>query len=916
MLTKCPLIMLALMLSSSLSSSPLTSSGSKQNNVPISNIIFYDTDLKTNIEQPLFGSILGLSKGKSYSEPYISDRISKLEELVAYKVSDWKLRPKGDLQINMSKKKKIAEVVFVNNNSIRSSKLFDEIGLRTEDAYCDDLCPVIVNKVRKYYADQGFYNASAELKKELLKDGRLKVTVDITEDEPAVISSVSIESEGIINSQELEKRLDIKQGDKVRYSYIQDRLKRLKEHLFAKSCYATSIYKNSIKVSKDAKSAAVEIGVRTGPMFDIVFRGNNSFPNSQTLKRVLDITETDVVNRDYYSVLVQKVENFYYSMGFTEPKVEMNEVLGDKKWELKLVFNIKEGPKKFFRNVNFNIQRAPLYVSKLRDYVESKKTDLFDRGFFVKKEFEDIRKVIEDFFAEQGFLRARVVSVNFKDVSKTAIDVTYEIDAGSETLIRNIQVSGNTAFTSKEIMSKLGISEGSGLKVQSFNTNLNALIETYRELGYADVYIDKGAIVTYSDDYRVADINVHFYEGDKYKIGKIFIEGLVKTKERVVTREFEFKEDGKIVLDELQETENKLAGLGLFGSVSVMSLPNSVKGPGYKDILVKVEEKKAGTYEVGFGYMTDEGIRVSSGVIYGNLGGWDRRVNLNASVARRLDNRFRFIQYEIASGYYEPYFWNLPLDFRVTVDYKKEDLTDYAKKSFDLSLYFEKTIGYNSFILMNSFQRINVFDAPVLADNNDYWKYSIRPTYKLDTRDSFFSPNVGLYFVTYGEWGHIFKGKEAANYVKVVEQAMLYIPIFKSWTLVPSFNSGYIKGLGGKSVFLDERFALGGMNSIRGYREGIINDLTAQVGAQYFYTSSLELRRKLFWRFVGIAFHDIGNISSKDPLLNGPFSSVGGGISLRLPVGSLSLQYGYIYKLDRRYPPDKMGRLHFSLGTF
>jgi outer membrane protein insertion porin family len=168
----------------------------------------------------------------------------------------------------------------------------------------------------------------------------------------------------------------------------------------------------------------------------------------------------------------------------------------------------------------------------------------------------------------------------------------------------------------------------------------------------------------------------------------------------------------------------------------------------------------------------------------------------------------------------------------------------------------------------------------------------------------------------YGEWGRSFKSQSVANYLKVVEQARLYIPIFKSWTVVPSFNCGYIKGLKGESILLDERFALGGMDSIRGYREGIINDLTPQIGSQYFYTSTLEIRRLLFWKFVGVAFTDVGNISSQDPSLNGPFSSVGGGISLKLPVGSLSLQYGYVFKLDKRVPPDKMGRLHFSLGTF
>jgi len=907
--------MLVLTLSLS-SSSNAFAAEQKQISSQISKVTFYDTEQKANIEQPLFESILGLSNNKKYSDAYLADRITSLEDLTNYKVSEWKVKGKGELFVSMAKKKKIASVEFVNNKSISSHKLSNELGFRVEGAYCEDLCATIEMKVRKYYADQGFYNANVELKKEALEDGRLKIIVEITEKEPATVSLISVEAEGIINAEQLEKMLRIKQGDRVRYSYIEERLKDLKQYLYDKSCYSASIYKNTIKISKDAKSASIEIGVRTGPRFNIGFRGNDFFSNPQTLIKALDITETDVVNKEYYSVLVNKVEDFYYSMGFTEPKIDLVEVLGDKEWELKLVFNIKEGPRKFFGDVDYKVQSAPTYTSKLSEYVELKKTTLFERGFFVKKEFEDIRKVIDDFFSEQGYLRSRVISVNFKEVLPATINVSYDVDAGSETIIRDIQISGNTVFSTKEIMSKLGLVEGNGLKVQSLAMNINDLITAYRELAYADVYIDKENILIYSDDRRVADVNIHLYEGNKYKIGKIFIEGLVKTKDRVVTREFEFKEGDKIVLRDLQETENKLASLGLFGSASVLLLPNSVKGTGYKDVLVKVDEKKAGTYEVGVGYRTDDGIKLSSGIAYGNLGGWNRRINLDGSISRRLDNQFRFLQYDISSGYYEPYFWNFPLGFRVTLSYTNDDLTDYARKGLDLSFYFEKTIGIHSFVLRNSFERVNIFDAPILSDNTAYWKYSIRQTYTLDARDSVFSPNKGFLFSVYGEWGRTFETQIIANYLKVVEQLRVYVPILKSWLLVPSFNAGYIKGLRGESILLDERFALGGMDSIRGYRERIINDLTPVVDSQYFYTGTMELRRLLFWKLVGVAFTDVGNLSSQDPNLNGPFSSVGGGLSLKLPVGSLSLQYGYIFKIDKRVPPDKIGRLHFSLGTF
>ena len=68
----------------------------------------------------------------------------------------------------------------------------------------------------------------------------------------------------------------------------------------------------------------------------------------------------------------------------------------------------------------------------------------------------------------------------------------------------------------------------------------------------------------------------------------MYINRLVKTKDRVITRELRFKEDEIVDNDKLQDTENALAGLGFIGSTSMEVLSSSLKGPDHRDVLISV----------------------------------------------------------------------------------------------------------------------------------------------------------------------------------------------------------------------------------------------------------------------------------------------------------------------------------------
>lgn len=880
----------------------------------INTIIFRVPDGETKLNSGMISSVTGFRPGYTYTSEQVATAVDKAEDKLGITISNLKVSPQGELTADITRKTVIHSISFKGNQSFSSSILKDQIGFRAEGAYCEDVCDALKRNIEKFYSDQGYFDAKAELSKEV-EDGKMELSLNIKEGKPSLIESVDLELEGFETKSKMLSVLSIKSGTPACSACIQESIKSARQYLYRKGYYASSVYRSSVRFSPDMKTAKITIGVNTGPRYKVLFRGNEFFQSQGLLKDALDISDTVVITPDYYPVLARKLADYYRSFGFSDVNVDAVEELGIEPGELMLVFNIKEGKQWYIGSIRYELKRE-VENEEIDDYLRAVEPEFFERGFFVKKKFEDMRASIEKYLSEKGYLRAKVLGLSFRHGKGNREHVAYQIDPGQPTMVRDLVVSGNKFIDTNKIISKFGVKKDEPVDIERFKEGLKWLTEQYRENGYADFYLDKERLFSYNQDYRFVDININIDEGERLKIGETFINGLARTKERVVTRELRYKKGDLIKTRKIQDTENALAGLGFLGSVSVEVLPGSVDGKGYRDVLISIDEKKAGSYEVGAGYRTDEGLKLFSGISYGNLGGWGRRIYANAAISRKLDDSFRFAEYDVMAGYYEPYLLNIPLDFRVAVETRKDDYPDYAQKKLDTAFYVEKKIGHHSLILRNAFERVNIFEAVDPADDASYWKYSIRQTYRYDTRDSIFSPTRGFNFLVYGEWGRSLNTQVITNYAKVEQRLSFYIPLFSKFTLMSSFDSGYVKGLKGDPVLLNDRFALGGFDSIRGYREGIIADLTPDLSRQQFYTFSVELRRLLFWNFVASVFHDMGSISSEEQGIHGTYSSVGGGLGIKFPVGSLSLQYGYIYRKDKRIPSDKVGRIHLAIGTF
>jgi outer membrane protein insertion porin family len=898
MMMKKNLQMLVLMLGLSLSFNGLLYS-------KISSFSFYNKN-NEQINSPILFSIF--NDFKVFNENVLEKKIFLAQKVTDYKFNKCYLK-KEKLMCEINLKKLIKKIYFKGSEYIKQDDLLDEFKKDLIGKFYEDVKDKLLNDIKAYYIKKGFEEVKVRVN---YKDKGVYFYIE--EGKPYYVSDINLELKNSIFSKEkLLKFIDIRK-EIFSSEKLNGKINNLRNYLHSNGFYSSYIYNK--KINKNNNNLVdIDLGLYVGPKFVINFKGNKFIKDNKELKDALNITYTDVINSDYYQVLINRLKEFYLSEGFKDVKITVLENIGFKEKSIELNFKIDEGIRYFLSDYKFVTNRKEL-SSDLHEFIKNKYINIFETGIYIKNNNDLIKKELIQYLKAKGYFRAQIRRIENKIRKNKLLEVVFYISEGMSASLRRVNFVGNKTFDDNVLKELMYIKENDIFDLEKVNKSLKNIKDFYIKEGFSSFTLDKNRIIKITKDNRFINLNLHINEGNKNKFGNVFISGLNDTDSKVVKRELVFKTNQILDKNLINETEENISNVGLFSNVIIEVLPSSSLGSYYKDIAIKVKEKKAGLYEVGFGYGTDKGVIIYTGASYSNISGMNRRLNFDSEVNRKLDSRFDFIEYDLSFAYYEPYFLSFPLGFRIIIGTSKNDYPSYGKINSDVGFYFEKRIKNNFLSVGNVIERIEIFNSNLTEGNNNYWKYYFKPLYRYDGRNSIFNPTKGVYFISYLKWGYALEQGLSSSFIKGYQKTRFYIPIIHDFNSVISLGLGYIKNLSGKGVLIDERFELGGLNSIRGYEWNAISDLSLNLKEQYFYSLNFELRKNIFWNFVANVFYDLGGISNQNLNQKGPFSSIGGGLAWRFSFGSISLQYGYIYKKNDRINNEKVGRLHFSLGTF
>ncbi len=136
---------------------------------------------------------------------------------------------------------------------------------------------------------------------------------------------------------------------------------------------------------------------------------------------------------------------------------------------------------------------------------------------------------IRDLYGEKGYNGAKIEVVKTPSREDNKIYVTYKIDEGRKVKIRYIDILGNGAFSTKEILSFFESKpdswfRGGDYKPKVLEEDLAKVLMLYRDDGYMDATVTIDHIEQVEED-RYVDIYIRVTEGLRYYVGEITFEG-------------------------------------------------------------------------------------------------------------------------------------------------------------------------------------------------------------------------------------------------------------------------------------------------------------------------------------------------------------------------------------------------------
>jgi outer membrane protein insertion porin family len=208
-----------------------------------------------------------------------------------------------------------------------------------------------------------------------------------------------------------------------------------------------------------------------------------------------------------------------------------------------------------------------------------------------------------------------------------------------------------------------------------------------------------------------------------------------------------------------------------------------------------------------------------------------------------------------------------------------------------------------------------------------------------DGRDFVLNPRTGIYRILRLQVaGGVLGGKN--DFYTASASWQWYDPVVRWAVLAVRARFGYGAGYGrSPSVPFENRYFLGGGNSVRGYNENVLGPRAMDsqgretvVGGEFLLLGNIEVRHSIpllsRWNFSGAVFIDGGNVwdstssvKLKDFRISADAAAVtvddfrysaGLGLRYNTPVGPIRLDYGIPIKRDTYN--DDSGRFHLTLG--
>lgn len=750
------------------------------------------------------------------------------------------------------------------------------------------------------------------------------------------VKSIQIRGVKRIEETAVRGRLTLKVGDRYAGEAIRTQIRLI---------YEMGFYEDvRIETEPVPGGVAVVFVVREKPFItDIVFDGNENLSDDK-LKEKITIRNNSFLDQQQAKESAERVRQAYQEDGYYNVQVMpiIQSVEEDRK---RLTFFIKEGERAKIKTVNFEGMTAFKKKEMLKNLATREWISFFgaitqfalpsmlsDAGLLKRDELANDAERIRGNYYNKGYLNVQVsVPVVELNEDKKWFTVTFTVVEGEQYTVGEIGYRGNVLFEEDELKGGANLAPGETVSITKVFDENKRIKDLYGTKGYA--FAESDYSLTKDDQAKKASFVFTIKEGSLIGVRKINITGNDKTRDNVIRREIRINEHDVIDTVSMQRSFQRLNNLQFFETVEI--LPQQVE-PDKVDLNVKVKEKSTGQFSIGGGYSTLDKITTMMDITEGNVSGTGNLFRIRGQLGQLrqvglLSFRNPYLNDSLTSlqldGYRTSTFYYTYFEQKTGVNATfGRWFSEYVSGSLGLVAEQLKYGDANSYF-SNSFSPFGYAGyngtlyppAPTFIQQQFGTQSTtgFRTALVRDGRDYYMDPRKGSRSAIYLDYGSKYLGG-SNNFYKFVIDHVQYVPLVYDTRYAIRGRFGAVEGLQGKPIPLTERFYVGGIQTLRGFKFGQAGPVTPDgyiegaareimINNDFIFPISTEAKLN------GVLFFDYGKgFNNGETLSLALRKSAGFEMRWISPFGPLRLAYGI--NLEPR-PNEHKGVFEFTVGS-
>lgn len=612
--------------------------------------------------------------------------------------------------------------------------------------------------------------------------------------------------------------------------------------------------------------------------------GNKQIHNADITDAV-SLKKSDIFSASRLPADERKIRDMYLDKGYTNVRVTSNTEVTDD--GIVVNFVIEEGKATIVTAIHF--QGNEVFSEKtLKKQINLKESGLFNKGAYKEAFIEIDKGLVTSYYKERGYMDAAIVDV-VKEVTyneaknQDEIEITFIVKEGSRYTYGGLTLTGNTLFTTEELLSFINMKKGDVFNQTKFTTGIYAIANKYYENGYTSNYFSD-PVKEIDPDTMMVSFSMQIQEKPRSHIENIIITGNTKTKDYVIRRELGIETGDIYSLSKIQSGLRNLGNTQFFSAVS----PDFVQGSEENliDMIVAVEEGLTTQIEVGIafsGIASADDIPVSTYLKWAdtNIAGTGKTISAGFNLATN--------EQSINFGYSDSWLFNKPITFSADLQYSKADAScpqvmtlpsgtdlnnfymDYERRTIGASAalgyrwyprfsIITLTGGLSTNLVRNDYNA-NLFtpvDAEISANHAKFGiQNSVWSQISFDDRDLYYDPMKGWFVSQRLTWNGLLPNVENQYYLRSDSKGEIYFtlldrPVSETWNfrliLMGYTGLSFLVPAPNCQISSNNKLYIDGMFNGRGW-SGLFKNR-----GQAMWNSYLELRMPIAIGIFGVDF--------------------------------------------------------------